>query len=227
VIRLFCGYDARESHGFHVFAHSVIKRASQPASIVPLTSCGLPVGSNAFTLSRFLVPSLCDYKGWAIFADASDMLMLGDVARLNALHDDAYAVQVVKHPVYRSEHERKYIGTAMECEQTNYERKNWASLMLFNCAHPAWRGIDADYLSTAEKLEVLQFRFLPNEDIGELPANWNVLVDEGQDDSAAGLLHWTAGIPAFAHYQNARRSLDWFREFREMCGMQPAAAPHG
>lgn len=216
MIKLFCGYEARESAGFHTFVHSVVARASQPVSIVPLAGLGLPQGSNAFTLSRFLVPHLMGFKGRAIFADASDMLMLGDVAELDALFDPSKAVQVVKHPDYMSEHPRKYVGTEMECQQSNYPRKNWASLMLMNCGHRAWHGMTPGDVSDSDALGLLQLGNCDDEEIGDLATEWNVLIDEGQPDAGAKLLHWTAGIPVFKHYQNARRSKDWFAEFDAM-----------
>jgi hypothetical protein len=141
VINLFCGWDKREADGFHVFTHSVITRATQPVSIVPIAGMGMQQGSNAFTLSRFMVPWLMGYQGHAIFCDASDMLMLGDIADLDALFDDRYAVQVVKHPDYRTKHKTKYRGTDMECPNMDYNRKNWASVMLMNCEHPAWQNL--------------------------------------------------------------------------------------
>lgn len=225
MIRLFCGYEAKESPGFHVFVHSVVKRASVPVSIIPLASMGLPEGSNSFTMSRFLVPWLCRFKGRAIFADASDMLMLGDVAELDRLFDDRFAVQVVKHADYETQHPRKYIGTELECENRNYSRKNWASVMLVNCEHALWGTSDPAKLSKSEPIKWLQMCG-GRDQIGDLPSCWNVLVDEGQDDTGAKILHWTAGIPSFAHYQNARRSADWFSEFHEMSGMKPAGARH-
>jgi hypothetical protein len=220
MIRLFCGYDAREIPGFHVFAHSVMKRASRAVAIVPLARYAVPEGSNAFTLSRFLVPMLCGYEGRAIFCDAADMLMVGDVAKLDDLFDPSFAVQVVKHPTYASAHPRKYVGTEMECEQTDYDRKNWASVMLINCGHPAWKDVDESLLKLRPKLDFLQFRIIPEAAIGTLPAEWNVLIDEGQSDAGAQLLHWTAGIPYFWHYQNARRSQDWFIHARELSGVR-------
>jgi hypothetical protein len=216
VINLFCGHDPREAVGFHVFTHSVIARATQPVNLVPLASMGLPHGSNSFTLSRFLVPYLMGFKGHAIFADACDMLMLGDVAELDVLFDPRYAVQVVKHPTYESQHVRKYVGTEMECEQSNYPRKNWASLAIFNCAHSAWFGATPKWAALSSSLDLLQFNHLNPGEIGSLPAEWNVLVDEGQERSGAKLLHWSAGIPTFRHYRNARASADWFAEFESL-----------
>jgi hypothetical protein len=219
MLNLFAGYDKREAAGYHTFCASVIERASQPVSITPLAAMGLPEGSNTFTRSRFLVPFLMGFKGHAIFCDACDMLMLGDIAELDALFDPAFAVQVVKHPDYRSEHERKYVGTEMECAQSNYSRKNWASVMLVNCEHKAWQNRTPGDVADADTLPLLQFSAFDDWEIGALPPEWNVLIDEGQPREGAKLLHWTAGIPTFKHYRNARASADWFAEFNSMAGV--------
>ncbi len=216
MIRLFCGYDERETSGFHTFVHSVIKRSSAPLSIHPMDSEGITTGTNSFTFSRFMVAHRCNYRGRAIFADASDMLCLGDIAELDKLFDPRFAVQVVKHPDYTSRHERKYIGTAMECPQSNYKRKNHASVMLVNAEHPGWNSIYPQFIATASAGKMMEMRFLADEAIGELPKEWNVLVDEGQDHSDAKLLHWTAGIPGFKHYADAPRASDWFQAHAEM-----------
>lgn len=223
MVNLFCGHDEREAVGWHVFAYSVIKHASKPVQITPLASLGLPEGSNSFTLSRFLVPWLMGFKGHAIFVDAADMLVLSDIAELDALFDPKYAVQVVKHPDYQSQHARKYVGTEMECEQSNYSRKNWMSCAIFNCAHAAWFGLTPRAITLMQPLELLQLQSLLDDEIGELPPEWNVLIDEGQERDGAKLLHWTAGLPTFKHYRNARASKDWFAEFESMTG----AMQHG
>jgi len=216
VINLFCGYEAREALGFHVFVSSVLARASKLVNIVPLAAEGMPQGSNAFTVSRFLVPYLMGFKGHAIFADASDMLMLGDVAELDALFDDRFAVQVVKHPTYRTRHPRKYVGTALETINTDYPRKNWASLMLINCAHPAWSEDTPDQLRALGVLPCLQLSGLNDHEIGALPDCWNRLADEGHAVEGANLLHWTAGIPGFAEYRDAPGADLWHAERRRM-----------
>lgn len=212
MIFLFCGFDEREGIGFHVFVRSVIARASKPVAIIPLSSMGLPQGSNTFTMSRFMVPDLMNYQGHAIFADASDMLCLGDVAELDAMFDPKYAVQVVKHPSYKTRHRVKYRGTSMECPNTNYDRKNWASIQIFNCAHPAWQNAG----TPLSILDALQFKFLADEDIGEISSEWNRIVDEGQPIEGAKLLHYTAGIPGFAAYKETPGAKFWHRERKAM-----------
>jgi hypothetical protein len=217
-VQLFCGYDEREAVGFHVFVSSVLSRASVSVAIRPLGARGMPTGSNAFTVSRFLVPWLMGFKGSAIFVDGSDMLCCADVAELAGLADLRYAVQVVKHPDYESRHSRKYVGTEMECEQSNYSRKNWASCAIFNCDHSAWSGLTPEALRSKTPLELLQLRLLADHEIGDLPGEWNTLVDEGHETSDAKILHWSSGIPFFAHYRNAPRADDWFKELEIVMG---------
>lgn len=211
MIYVFCGYDERESIGFAVFCHSLIVRSTQPLAIIPLSSRGLPEGTNSFTMSRFLVPYLMGYQGRAIFCDSSDMLMQGDIAELDALFDDRYAVQVVKHPDYKTRHKTKYRGTSMECPNSDYPRKNWASVMLMNCAHPAWSSATPERLASGKPVDMLKLEYC-GDYIGSLPDEWNRLVDEGHPIEGAKILHWTAGIPAFEAYADAPGSYLWNKE---------------
>lgn len=215
MIRLFAGFDEREAIGYAVFCHSVVARASQPVSFTPLHAMGLPEGSNCFTVSRFLIPWLCGYTGYAIFMDGSDMLMLGDVSALAMAFDPRYAVQVVKHPDYKTRHRTKYVGTEMECPNRDYPRKNWASVMLINCEHPDWRWATPEALAKADLGSLLSFGF--TDAIGDLPAQWNCLLDEGQPLGLVG--HWTAGIPAFPAYADAPYAKLWHDERRRMEGV--------
>lgn len=216
MIHLFCGYDEREAIGFHVFCQSVVARATKPVAITALTSRGLPHGSNAFTRSRFLVPELMKHKDHAIFCDASDMLMLGDISELDAMFDARFAIQCVKHD-YRTRHPRKYVGTTMECDNRDYKRKNQASVMILNCAHPALKEVwNRSNLMNEHPVRLLQFRGVADELIGELPREWNVLADEGQNMEGAKLLHFTAGIPAFYNYRNSPGADKWIAALDSM-----------
>lgn len=214
MIRLFCGYDEREAIGFHVFVDSVIRHASAPVAITPLAAMGMPVGSNSFTVSRFLVPYLCGFAGSAIFMDGSDMLLGCDIARLAASFNPEFAVQVVQHPDYETRHPRKYVGTGMESDNRNYPRKNWASVMLFNCGHPIWQDFTPERLAGYPIGDLLSLRFA-GEDVGLLHPRWNRLVDEGQPVSG-NVLHWTGGIPAFDHYREAPGAEHWHAARAEM-----------
>lgn len=218
-IHLFCGFDEREAIGFHVFVSSVLKHATAPVSIHPLGARSMPVGSNAFTYSRFLVPWMMRFEGRAIFADACDMLMLGDVKALDELFDPGLAVQVVQHPTYSTKHRIKYVGTSMECPNLDYARKNWASLMLINCSHPYWHALTPETLERCAGLSLLQFGGLRRDkdpEIGALPDCWNRLVDEGQPVEGAKVLHWTAGIPCFERYAHSPGAELWRAQLDQM-----------
>jgi hypothetical protein len=215
-MRLFFGHDDREFAGTTAFMASVIQHASAPVQVTPLTAKALPnfpEGSNAFTLRRFLVPYLMGYQGWACFVDGADMIFRADPFELFALKDPWKAVQVVKHD-YKTSYQRKYLGTAMECDNRDYPRKQWASVMLMNCAHSAWRIVDPDWLRKVMPLKVLQFKFIEDDRIGELPMEWNWLVDEHGENDEANLIHWTAGIPCFPkHDVDDVFSNEWWRCF--------------
>ena len=88
-------------------------------------------------------------------------------------------------------------------------RKQWASVMLMDCNHFAWRKITPEYVESADPLHLLQLRFLEDTVIGSLPIEWNWLVDEHGENPDAKILHWTAGVPGMAHYNGAPMSAEW------------------
>jgi hypothetical protein len=216
VIPVYIGFDPREEAGSHVFTSSVVQRASQPVAITPLHlrhflpfyGAGQRDGTNAFIYTRFLIPFLQDFRGWALFADGADMLMRADISELWMLRDHYKAVQVVKHD-YKTKHPRKYIGTQMEAQNEDYPRKNWSSLMLINCAHFAWRQMTPERLQKMSGPELHRFGFMADELVGSLPAEWNWLADEYGENPDAKLLHWTAGTPAFPHYAEAPHAAEF------------------
>ena len=217
MIRIFIGYDPRESAAYHVFAHSIMARASRPVTIAPLMLTQLSqvytrprhaLQSTDFSFSRFLVPYLSGFRGWSIFMDC-DMLCLDDVFKLWALQDWRYAVQVVKHDHRPIEHQ-KFLGAP----QSAYPKKNWSSVMLFN--NDRCRALTPEYVSEASGLDLHQFRWLASDAlIGDLPREWNHLV--GYDLPApASLVHYTIGGPYFAEYRDCEYAQEWFSEFRRM-----------
>jgi hypothetical protein len=187
VIRLLTGFDAREAAGWDAFVNSVHEYASEPVSIARLPE-KQGDGSNRFTYSRFLIPELCDFEGFAIYADGADMICRADIAELWAMRDERYAVQVVKHE-YVTKFPRKYLGTTMESVNVAYPRKNWSSLIIWNCGA---------YINRDMKGNLHRFEWLPDEDIGDLPAEWNWLADEYGYNEKAKILHYTAGMPVQA-----------------------------
>lgn len=220
MIRIFIGYDPREAVAFNVLSFSIQARASQPVAIVPLMLSQLnelmwrqreSLQSTDFTYSRFLVPHLCGYDGWAIFMDC-DMLVLDDMAKLWSLRDERFAVQCVKHNHVPVE-DIKFLGA----KQTRYEKKNWSSVMLFNNAR--CKALTPEYVNTASGLELHRFHWLGNDElIGEIPHRWNHLVDYDPSAPAEQIsnLHFTTGGPYFPEYKDCGYADLWFAERERM-----------
>lgn len=208
---VFFGHDERVEAGTTVFLQSAIAHSTGALSLTPITRRNMRAvkeGSNAFTFRRFLVPWMLGYRGWAVFVDGADMLCRADLGELFDLIHFPDAVLVVKHD-YATKHACKYRGTAMECDNADYPRKNWASVMLINCSHFAWRNVTPAFLEKANPLALLQLRFIPDDFIGELPAEWNWLCDEDGENPAAKLVHFTAGVPAFPAHADAPMADEW------------------
>jgi lipopolysaccharide biosynthesis glycosyltransferase len=216
-IPLYIGFDPREAAAYHVFCQSVIERSTSPVSFHPLHKPmldgfdGQRDGSNSFIYSRFLVPYMQGFQGWAVFADG-DMACLEDIAKLFALREPSKAVCVVKHD-YKTKSDRKYIGSAMEADNRNYPRKNWSSLILWNCGHAANRLLTPEFVSQSPGSRLHRFGWLKDDQIGELPQEWNALSCE-QDISACNLIHYTLGIPALTHYAHCDGADHWHRAQR-------------
>lgn len=208
MIKLFIGWDQREAAGCHTFIQSVVENTTAPVAITPLAYEGMQKdGSTAFTFSRFLIPELCNFSGHAIFCDGADMLCLADLAELWALRDSGKAVQVVKHD-YQTKYPRKFLGTEMECDNPQYPRKNWSSLILWNCGHMAHFNA-REQLRRAPGSYLHRFSWLKDEDIGELHPTWNWLADEHGANVAAKIVHFTAGIPAIPAHRSVAHSKEW------------------
>ena len=208
MIRIFAGYDPREAIGYHVFCQSLIERSTDGVAITPLFGKQRD-GTNAFTYQRFLIPYFMGFQGRAIFLDGADMLMLGDIAELDKLYDPTKAVQVVKHD-YQTKHPRKYIGTPMESANRDYPRKNWSSLILWNCSHPRNKVLTPEFIEENSGADLHRFGWLPDSLIGEIPREWNVLVGE-QDHLRIKIAHYTLGIPEFEFYEDCDYSEEWKR----------------
>jgi lipopolysaccharide biosynthesis glycosyltransferase len=179
-MKVFVGYDIREDIAYQVCEYSILKHQSA-AQVIPLKQKELresgvytrtvdPLSSTEFTFTRFLVPYLANYQGWAVFVDC-DFIFLEDVKELFAQADDQYAVMVVKHDYTPQE------GLKMDgCKQLPYPRKNWSSVILWNCAHPANQQITPDVVNAQTGQYLHRFQWLDDREIGTLQSEWNWLV---------------------------------------------------
>jgi hypothetical protein len=218
MIPIYLGFDEREAGAIHTCANSIITRASEPVSITylsgnqldgiyprPLHLEGYPP-SNNFVFSRFLVPYLQDFKGWAIFADG-DMIFREDIAKLWRMRDEFMAAMVVKHD-YRTKHPTKYLGSVNK----DYPRKNWSSLILWNCGNYSNRILMPETIGRATGEFLHRFQWLQDERIGEIPQEWNWLVSEYERNDAAKMLHYSIGGPYFVEYANCDHAEEWRNE---------------
>ena len=214
MINVFIGYDPREAMAFSVLAHSIQQHASEPVSIAAVRLSQLrkvltrerhPLQSTDFSFSRFLTPHLSGYAGWSVFMDC-DMLMRDDIASLWRLRDERYAVMVVKHDHVPRE-KVKFLGEP----QSQSEKKNWSSVMLFNNAR--CRALTPEYVNTASGLDLHQFNWLGSDElIGALPDRWNHLVGYNTPRKDAALVHYTLGGPYFPEYADCEYSTEWRAE---------------
>jgi len=199
MINVFIGFDNKEKIAYHVLSESIRRNSTKPIAITPIAINNLTDDfvrerntnqSTEFAFSRFIIPHLMNYRGWALFMDC-DMLMKADIAELWRLRDDKYAVQVCKHD-YTPKEETKFLGQV----QTKYEKKNWSSFMLMNCKKCT--QLTPNYVNSASGLELHQFKWLETENlIGNLPLEWNWLVGEYNYKEDVKNIHYTKGGCAF------------------------------
>ncbi len=209
-IPIVVGFDQREAIAYHTFTQSIIEKSTVPIRFIPLAVNTLKNykeihqdRSNDFIYSRFLTPYLNNYQGWAIFADG-DMICQADIKELWDLRDPNKALLVVKHK-YQTKQKEKYLGNINE----NYPRKNWSSLILWNCSHPKHKILTPDFIASQTGKYLHRFSWLDDNDIGELPKEWNWLAIEYPINTSAKLIHYTLGAPCFLDYRDSDMSLQW------------------
>jgi len=217
MINVFIGYDSKEKVAFNVLSYSILKNSTKPVSITPIYLENIKddfvrernsLSSTEFSFSRFIVPHLMNYQGWALFMDC-DMLMQADVNELWRLRDDRYTVQVCKHN-YTPKASKKFLGQV----QTKYEKKNWSSFMLLNCKKCT--TLTPDYVNKASGLELHQFKWLEGDHlIGDLPLEWNWLAGEYESKKDIKCVHYTEGGPWFTDYVNCDYSEEWRTYYNE------------
>tara|TARA_B100000902_G_scaffold255697_1_gene242127 strand:+ start:974 stop:1768 length:795 start_codon:yes stop_codon:yes gene_type:complete len=223
---IFVGYDPREKLAYEVLKYSALKYASSSLNIFPikqdtmrriglyrrawqLGSSILPKAKNTsdnqhrdifddkpfatdFSFSRFLVPFLNRLEGWALFMDC-DMFFRSDPLEIfQSYNDTQYAVYCVKHNHQPDETVKMYGN-----EQYKYPRKNWSSLMLFNCSHSAHHDLTIDDINTKSGLWLHNLSWLKDSHIGMMAEEWNWLDGHSSVKINAKNVHFTRGGPWF------------------------------
>lgn len=216
---VYIGWEGREDIAYQVCRHSLLGRATVPTTITPLVQRELrdqglysrsedPLASTEFTYTRFLVPHLAAYEGWALYCDC-DFLWLADVKGLIEIKDDRYAVMCVRHD-HRPPERTKMDGRA----QTVYPRKNWSSLILFNCGHPATAKLTPEVVNRQTGAYLHQFQWLDEPLIGAVPETWNWLEGWSKKPDAGhpNVIHYTRGGPWFEDWTDVDYGDLWLAE---------------
>ena len=114
-MKVFIGWDERESIAYRVCEFSLRRHSSIPLDIEPISSShplykrtwhytgaqkidnidSRPFSTD-FAFARFLVPAAMGYEGWALFCD-SDVLFRADIAELLQYNSLDYALYCVHH----------------------------------------------------------------------------------------------------------------------------------
>lgn len=234
--KIYLGYDYREELAYKVAEHSIFKNtpgciSSNPSQAIEVIKLKLqdlplltrkvemrgnqmwcpisdaPVGTE-FTFSRFLIPYLT--KGWALFLD-SDIVCTADIAELFELADDKYAMMVVKHNYVPKEEVHM-----VDQIQTKYARKNWASVMLINCDHPAHNRLTLEVINTWPGRDLHGLKWLNDDEIGELPKEWNHLLDVDPPNPVAKIVHYTLGGPWLSGWEPKASDSLWNKEYQDI-----------
>ena len=167
-------------------------------------------GVTEFTYTRFLVPYLNNYQGWALFCD-SDFLWTCDINEVFEKYaNNKYAVCCVKHDYTNCHAKTKMDGRAQEC----YPRKNWSSLMLYNCSHPSVKKLTLENVSTQSPAWLHRMQWAKDEEIGEIDKSYNYLVDYYHDNNIKAL-HYTDGGPWHPGYENVEHGDKWLEYLSE------------
>ncbi len=218
-INFFIGYDSKEDIAYRVCKYSLLKRASTKVNVISLKLDELiskklytrnvdPLASTQFTYSRFLVPRLMNFKGWAIFCDC-DFIFLNDISNIIKNLDNNKAVYCVKHD-YTPKEKHKMDGQ----KQTIYPRKNWSSFIVFNCSHPSTRKLSVDTVNSQSGAYLHQFKWCEDDEIGSLDERWNWLEGwtSSHNQKEPFAVHYTRGGPWFSEWQDVEFANEWKKE---------------
>ena len=215
----FIGYDSKEDIAYRVCKQSLLNNSTIPITVMSLKLYELvskkiyyrsidPLASTEFTYSRFLVPSLMNFKGWAVFCDC-DFVFLDDVAKLFENLSEDKAIYCVQHD-YTPNEKHKMDGQ----KQTIYPRKNWSSFIIYNCSHPSNLKLDVNLVNSETGSFLHQFKWLQDSEIGSLDERWNWL--EGwtskHNDQKPYAVHYTRGGPWFSEWQDVEFADEWIKE---------------
>lgn len=161
--------------------------------------------STSFAASRFLTPLLCQ-QGWALFTDC-DVIFLRDPGEMLSEIEPGKAVYAVQH-AYKPVAQWKMDSQI----QTVYPRKNWSSVLLFNCEHPANRRLTLNDVNSRPGRDLHALYWLNDSEIGALDPAWNWLVGEQPKPERLAIAHLTQGGPWIEGWKGGPYDSEWIAE---------------
>ena len=217
---IYIGYEPREEIACDVLIESIKKTSKTTYNIVPIIQNKLRVAglysrgysmknnikydyidgrpfSTEFSFTRFLVPILNQFSGWAIFMDC-DMFVRSDISEVfdKAKSDERKAIWCVKHD-YNPKEKTKMDGQIQE----SYSKKNWSSFIAWNCSHNSNLNLTVFDVNTKSGRWLHNFMWLApqlhEELIGNLGVEWNWLDGHSPEIVDAKNVHFTTGGPWF------------------------------
>jgi lipopolysaccharide biosynthesis glycosyltransferase len=230
-INVYIGYNSKEDFSdkfpnvvnppYSVAKYSILKNykgdendlSIQPIKLQDVIDAGLywreedPLASTEFTYSRFLTPHLNDYKGIAIFCD-SDFLWQCDINEVLEYYDEKYAVMCVQHD-YIPKSDTKMDGVV----QTTYPKKNWSSLMVFNCEHENTKNLTVENVN--EKSPKYLHRMEWTDEVGSIPITYNYLEGDYEYIENPKVIHFTNGGPWHETWDGDYKN-KWIKQYEEL-----------
>jgi|TARA_R110000796_G_scaffold137009_1_gene253077 hypothetical protein len=227
-VTIYVGYDQREDTPYRILEESIRRHSSKAVNIIPIKQEALrTIGlysrdyttsiignsiqkidtndkkpfSTDFSFTRFLVPHLNLFSGWALFIDC-DMFFRSDVMELfDTYNDPEVALYTVEHN-YKPTQSIKMDNQ----QQGQYNMKNWSSVMLWNCSHPIHRNLTVSDVNTKSGRWLHQFQWmLDNMDtLGDMDESWNWLDNHSSESIEAKNVHFTTGGPYFDTWIGSR-----------------------
>ena len=217
-LTVYIGHDPREQEAYDV-CHFSLRYSGFTGKIVKLSSKDIPEFTRErepnqatdFTYTRFLVPYLNNYEGYALFVDCDFLFLNSPGWIFKDIHQE-FAVACCKHPQYIPNSDIKMDGVP----QSPMWRKNWASLMMFNCAHEVNKLLTPEYVNIIMPGKLLhQFCWVPERYLASIPLEWNCL-DDYYHFSEPSAIHYTDGgpwlpltDPRTTHYHDTRYANVW------------------
>ena len=212
------GYENEYPESFEVCAES-IRRFNPNHEIIPLIKSELEEKglytreyqgeSTDFAFTRFLVPFLSDYKGYALFCDGDFMWRCDPQEIEDYAKQSNYSpsVWVVKHPPFLTTPYKKMKGKA----NMSYPKKYWSSLMYFN--NDKCFSLTSDLVNSWSGKDLHEFAWAS--EIGDLPAEYNAMVNYYKFPNAKSV-HFTDGGPWLDIHDDMLYSTEWLKIYKNL-----------